>query len=586
MGAKISNIKDVIIAVKEAYPLEEYIESNGVTLKKSGRNYKGLCPFHDEKTPSFMVYSDSQNYRCFGCGESGDIFDYAGMQENMPFVEIVEMLATEKNIPVESDQDSTVDYTGLNNVIMETALFFKKRFAELDDTHPARQQVTERGLSTTDMAYGYAPEGGKVLYQHLSNKGFSDDLILESGVCRKSEYGFYDFWRGRLMFFITDRRGKPVGFSGRKLNSNDKGGKYINSPESAVYHKSSTLFNIHRAAKSAGAHSELYVVEGQFDVAALKASGVDNVVAPSGTAFTSTQATMCLRLVGGTQGKLVFCFDGDKAGVKAAEKVFESNPEIHASSYVVVLPQGMDPCDYRMENGAESLVTFLETRRVSLVRFVLSQVLNRHDVTQMMGKTRFVEEAASYVAKINNMVLRNSAITDVSNMAVVTRSVVDDAVKKALSTDKPPRHAETEDTGENISDRSDAMDDVDTACDDDGREVCDIVEDDTWCLTSAMFLAIAARFAPLREKMGKIDRSRFPAIFNPALDDLAKASERPVMVAEMFTQPLVGKMLMSDTFYGMASQMTDKELQSHVNFLWRRLGAFRDDALRERSALS
>ena len=155
-----------------------------------------------------------------------------------------------------------------------------------------------------------------------------------------------------------------------------------------------------------------------------------------------------------------------------------------------------------------------------------------------------------------------------------------------MSTDKPPRHAETEDTGENISDRSDAMDDVDTACDDDGREVCDIVEDDTWCLTSAMFLAIAARFAPLRAKMGKIDRSRFPAIFNPALDDLAKASERSVMVAEMFTQPLVGKMLMSDTFYGMASQMTDKELQSHVNFLWRRLGAFRDDALKERSVLS
>lgn len=432
----MKDFKSVVLEVKNAYNIVDYIEGSGVSLRSNGtESWKGLCPFHSEKTPSFTVSSARQSYKCFGCGASGDILSFVMATENIEFKDALLELAEAKNINVDfsGNSDSSFDYASLRKCVKDSANFFYKNFKSLPSNHPAKKEITSRGLSPKGgMLYGYAPEGGSKLYSHLSSLGYSDEIIFQSGVCRKSKKSgrVFDFWQGRLMFFLTDTVGRPVGFSGRKLFETDRMGKYVNSPDGILFDKSSILFNFSDAKKSAGKNREIYIAEGQFDVAAIRESGVENVAASSGTAFTVKQAHMCSRSVG-EGGKIIFCFDGDNAGREAALKVFDHCPQIHGNSYVVSFPEGNDPCDYRQKNGSEELKKYIEENRKPLVEFVLESFAEGKNFSQPQDKMDYIQKSAVVLKSIDNLSLREHYVKLVSINTLVETSVIEEAVKNA-----------------------------------------------------------------------------------------------------------------------------------------------------------
>lgn len=413
----MEDFKSKVIEVKSAYDLAEYIENSGVSLKPNGAGrYKGLCPFHMEKTPSFIVNEAFQSYRCFGCGAHGDLLSFVQEYETLSFIEALSKLAEARGITIErSDGGNSIDYRELKRIVKHTARFFRAHFKQLPESHPAKKEIIDRGLSLNKMAYGYAPEGRTALYDYLSKRGFKDDDILLTGVCKLYEGRKkpVDFWNGRLMFFIQDITGGFIGFSSRKINENDKGGKYINSPDSPIFNKSKALYNISHARTTAAKEEKIYVTEGQFDVAALVEAGLSNVVASSGTAFTEEHAMMCRRLVRDT-GEIIFCFDGDSAGRGASRKVFEHTPLIHSQAWAVPMPAGKDPCDLREDLGNENFVKFLEKKKVPLISYILDGILESHDTSTELGREAYLEEAMGVLRSVTSVTLRDSFLRKVA----------------------------------------------------------------------------------------------------------------------------------------------------------------------------
>lgn len=438
-----TNLRELIGEIKSSQDIVDYIQSSAVALKPSSAGkFKGLCPFHGEKTPSFSVDSNFQNYRCFGCGASGDLVNFVQEYENLSFIESVKKLAELAGLEYQlEDAEPGFDYRSIRDCAEATAKFFVKNFEKLDDNHKAKREVlVERALPIDGMVYGYAPEGRQNLYKHLSAKGFKDEVILQAGVCTRFEDNpkLYDFWHGRLMFVITDAAGKPVGFSGRKLNEEDKRGKYVNSPDGPIFDKSSVLFHQSEAKQDAKRDAAIYVAEGQFDVAAIAASGLANVVASSGTAFTRKQVLMCSRMVGDS-GKVVFCFDGDDAGKKAAYKIFSLADELQGQCYVVSLPDGEDPCDFRKERGDEALREHLRTAAVPIVEFVLDVISERYDLKDPAQASRYLEESAIVLKSVASPSLRSTYAKRVALKSLMSISTVEEAIDRAKSSKELPK---------------------------------------------------------------------------------------------------------------------------------------------------
>lgn len=437
------SFKELLSEIKQSQDIVDYIQGSAVALKpSSGGKFKGLCPFHGEKSPSFYVDANFQNYRCFGCQESGDILTFVMNYENLSFIEAVKKLAEDAGIEYElEDAEPGVDYRAIRSCVEATAKFFERNFSKLDKGHKAKREVTkERGLPLDGMAYGYAPEGRTNLYKHLKEKGFSEEVMIQAGVVTKWEESgkFSDFWHGRLMFIITDPTGKPVGFSGRKLNEEDKRGKYVNSGDGPIFDKSSVLFHQHEAKQEAKKSSTIYVAEGQFDVAAIAAAGLPNVVASSGTAFTRKQVLMCSRMVG-ESGKVVFCFDGDEAGKKAAYKIFAVAEELQSQCYVVSLPDGEDPCDFRKERGDDELKEKLESGAVPIVDFVLEVISERYDLRDPAQAARYLDEAAIVLKSVTSPSLRSTYAKRVALKSIMSISEVEDAINRARSSKELPQ---------------------------------------------------------------------------------------------------------------------------------------------------
>lgn len=428
------SFKNLVLEVKRSYDIVDYIQASGVSLKRSGGGrWKGLCPFHNEKTPSFIVDENFQNFRCFGCGAHGDLVSYVESTENLDFMEALRSLAESKGIEVTlSDEDSTVDWRALKSIVKDTANFFYREFRKLPEDHPAVQQIVSRGLPVNGpIMYGYAPSGN-ALHSFLSSQNYSDDLIVQAGVCRRNEKTsrIFDFWQSRLMFFVTDIIGKPVGFSGRKLFETDTMGKYVNSPDTPLFNKSASLFNITNAKKKAAADRTVFVTEGQFDVAAMVSAGLENTVASLGTAFTEQQGLICRRLVS-EGGRIVFCFDGDSAGVNAAAKVFKNIPAIHGQAYVVILPDGLDPCDFRNRNGDEALKDYVEKNQKTMIDFMLDSLADQNDLESPIGTASYVSQAAAVLRTIPSSTLREAFTRKVALIGFTSVSDVRDAVARA-----------------------------------------------------------------------------------------------------------------------------------------------------------
>ena len=547
-----TDLKTVVAQIKQAYLISDYIRNSGVKLTAAGPGkWKGLCSFHNEKTPSFNVNDQFGNYHCFGCGEHGDIIKYIQQTEHLEFMDVVRKLAEEKGIELDFEKGDgpSVDYKSLRECLKETANFFAREYRKLPPEHKARKQVTDRGISEKGMVYGYAPEKRTALFEHLKSKGFSEEIMLQAGVVSFWEKSnrYNDFWTGRLMFVITDVMGRPIGFAGRKLFEDDTRGKFVNSPAGPVFDKSSALFNIQNAKKPAGDAKEIYVAEGQFDVAAFIEAGSANVVASSGTAFTHQQGGILQRLVG-EAGKVVFAFDGDKAGVKAARTVFKNVPSLHSNSWVVQFPEGKDPCDYRLENGNEEFQAHV-AKRVPLVEFILEVTKGDYDMTSTLGRAKYLEEAAKVLKTIASNTVREQFVRKVALDTFTEVGEVKAQVEKSEALELADEDAQVH-SEENAAEEGEKKDNDGLELND-SVDLLELIRNDQAYALAARFLALAVLDSELIQYLPK-NKKRLPSEFATVIDELCALQPGAIIVPEAFTDSKLVQFISNPRYFPLA----------------------------------
>ncbi len=410
MGGRIN--EEDIAAVRDRARIEEIVGSY-VTLRSAGGTMKGLCPFHDEKTPSFQVTPSRGYWYCFGaCAEGGDVIDFMCKIDSLTFVEAVERLADRVGIQLRYTDDAGARPEPGARIRMAEALrlaaeFFTEQLGSPDGV-VARQFLNERGFdreAAERFGVGFAPQDGRALLQHLRGRGFRDAELVSAGLARESGW---DFFQGRAMWPIRDSGRQVVGFGARRLFEDDRmPAKYLNTPETLLYKKSHVLYGLDLARTSISKKSQAVVVEGYTDVMAAHLSGVDTAVASCGTAFGDDHARLLRRLMGNHDafhGEVIFTFDGDAAGQAAALKVFAGDQNFVTQTYVAIEPSGLDPCDLRLQRG-DAAVRELVARRVPLYRFVMSNVLKQHDLDRADGRLAALRSAAPLVASIRDNAL-------------------------------------------------------------------------------------------------------------------------------------------------------------------------------------
>ncbi len=406
--------EDDIALVRERSRIDEVV-SNHVTLRSAGSgSLKGLCPFHDEKTPSFQVTPERGFYHCFGCQEGGDVITFVMKVEGVGFTEAVERLAGRYGVDLRYVDDGGAvprrdpgQRARLVAAHAAAAEFYAEQLAT-PDAVAARQFLSERGFdqaASKMFGVGFAPRGGDALLRHLRGKGFSDDELVMGGLVARSDRGPYDRFRGRLMWPIRELSGDVVGFGARRLFDDDRvEAKYLNTPETPIYKKSQLLYGVDLARKHIALSSQAVVVEGYTDVMACHLSGVRTAVATCGTSFGEDHTRILRRLLldhDEFRGEVIFTFDGDAAGQKAALRAFQGDQQFVGQTYVAIEPDGRDPCDLRMSEG-DAAVRELVARRVPLYRFVLANVVSRFDLDRADARIDATREAARLVASIRD----------------------------------------------------------------------------------------------------------------------------------------------------------------------------------------
>ncbi len=414
---------DDVVAVRERAKIEEVVGAY-VALRRTGSTMKGLCPFHDEKTPSFQVTPARGFYYCFGCGEGGDVLTFVQKIDNLSFTEAVERLADQVGIQLRYTEDSGPrPEPGIRRRLMEAhqaaAEFFAEQLAS-PDAVVGRQFLAERGFdraAAEQFGVGFAPRGGRALASHLKGRGFSEAELVTGGLVRPN--GGYDFFQSRLLWPIRDSGRQVIGFGARRLFDDDRmPAKYLNTPETPLYKKSNVLYGLDLARQPIGRKSQAVVVEGYTDVMAAHLAGVDTAVASCGTAFGDEHARLLRRLMGdhdAFRGEVIFTFDGDAAGQAAALKVFSGDQNFVAQTYVAIEPTGLDPCDLRLQHG-DAAVRELVGRRVPLYRFVMTNVLALHDLDRADGRLAALREAAPLVASIRDKAMVERYVRELAKL--------------------------------------------------------------------------------------------------------------------------------------------------------------------------
>lgn len=364
---------------------------------------KGCCPFHEEKTPSFTVSAEKNLYYCFGCGETGDTFTFVQQIDGLTFPEAIRRVAaTIEDYILPDPEGADLGGSPRRRLIAanDAARAFYSDLLGQPEAGLARTTLEERGFdvpsSVVTFGCGYAPRGWNTLLDHLHTLGFTDDEVVDAGLAIRGEKGVYDRFRGRLMWPIYNVRGEHVGFGGRRLYDDDDSAKYLNSPETMLYKKSSTLYGLHMSKEHIKATGQVIVVEGYTDVMAAYAAGVRNVIASSGTAFGEGHLAP-LRALLATRakwhGSIAFCFDGDAAGRKAATSAWRATlPEPGLRTYAIHTPAGMDPCDLRMASGNEAVRETMKTQ-FPLGEFCITHAVRSQDISDREGRIAAVKEA-------------------------------------------------------------------------------------------------------------------------------------------------------------------------------------------------
>ena len=406
-----------IARVRELSPVVDVI-SEHVTLKSAGGgSMKGLCPFHDERSPSFNVTPARGFWHCFGCGEGGDVISFVQKIDHLSFTEAVERLAARVGYELHYEQGGSAPRAqqGQRARLVEAHKAAADFYAEQLTTPEAvigRTFLDERGFDSAAAAHfgvGYAPNGWEYLVKHLRGRGFTDEELATGGLASRGQRGVIDRFRGRLVWPIRDVTGDVVGFGARKLREDDDGPKYLNTPESPLYKKSQVLYGIDLAKREMAKARQAVVVEGYTDVMACHLAGVTTAVATCGTAFGDEHVRMLRRLLLDSAeyaGEVIFTFDGDSAGQKAALRAFESDQKFVTHTFVAISPDNMDPCELRIAKG-DAAVRDLVARRQPLFEFAIRSVLAGFDLETSEGRVGALERTMPLVASIKDTSLRD-----------------------------------------------------------------------------------------------------------------------------------------------------------------------------------
>ncbi|MBT1172352.1 DNA primase [Bifidobacterium sp. MA2] len=461
--------KEDVEKVRAAADLYDIVSAS-VSLKPSGTGtYVGLCPFHDEKTGSFNVRPSLGVWHCFGCGLGGDVFKFVEQQENIDFREAVQLLADKYRIELHyensggggANERAGSKRARLLEANEEAQRFFVSQIMT-KEALAARKLLGGRTFSQADcerFGCGYAPQGWDNLVRHLASKGFTQQEMLDAGLARQGQRGVYDYFRGRVTWPIRDSTGRTLGFGARKLYEDDTiAAKYINTPDTALYRKNQVLYGIDLAKKAIVRKRQVVIVEGYTDVMAMHLAGVDTAIATCGTAFGAEHAKIVRRLIaddslGAVQlvgplkvegqplsSRIVFTFDGDAAGQKAALHAFGLDSAFLSQTFVAVADDNLDPCDLRIERGDEAVRSLIEHAK-PLYDFVIDAAIGRFDTTYTTGQMGAVKAVAPLVAQI-----RDRSLLDIYTRKATRRIGVDlDIMRNEVNSARRRLHVREDD---------------------------------------------------------------------------------------------------------------------------------------------
>ncbi len=427
MPRRISD--DMIAQICDENDIIDYV-SRFVQLKKSGRDYSGLCPFHNEKTPSFHVSQEKQLFHCFGCGASGNLVQFVMRTENLDFIDSLKLLADRAGIIIPEDDSDMGDEThekkkrilAMNKY---AARFFYECLKDKQTGEVAQQYFVKRNIpwkTVTTFGLGYAPNSRDMLLKFLTSKEFKVEEIVEAGLAVSRDGKIYDKFRDRVMFPIIDVRGNVIGFGGRIMHENkDANGfkipKYLNSPETPVFDKGKNLFALN-LAKNAKA-PDIILCEGYMDVISVYQSGIKNIVATLGTAITENQAKLMLRYA----NEILICYDMDEAGTKAALRAIDIITSVGGRSRVIRLKNAKDPDEYINKNGIEKFKEAVKKAMPS-TEFKISLIKNQYDITDTDGKILFIDEVVKVFTKLTDAVEVDAYITKVAEDTGISRDAI------------------------------------------------------------------------------------------------------------------------------------------------------------------
>jgi DNA primase len=435
-------IKDEDVTyIRDHSPIDDVV-SDYVQLKNAGGGQKkGLCPFHDEKSPSFHVTPSKGFFHCFGCQVGGDVIAFIMKLEHLTFTETVERLADRIGYTLRYEAGGVSSGPSINRsrlVAANTAasIFYQEQL-QLPAAQHGRDFLTKRGFdrdAAKNFNVGYAPDEWDGLYKHLKGKGFTDEELNLAGLIKEGSKGMIDRYRNRLIWPVKDISGDVVGFGARKLASDeiDTGPKYLNSPETPVYKKNQILYGLDLAKKEIAKNRQVVIVEGYTDVMAAHLAGVTTAVATCGTAFGDEHIRIIRRLLmdaDAFRGEVIFTFDGDAAGQKAALRAFEDDQKFVAQTFVAVEPSGMDPCELRQAHGDDA-VRNLVARRVPLFEFAIKSVIANYDITSAEGRVNALNQVAPLLGKIRDASLRPEYVRLLAGWLGMEVDIVSTAVKK------------------------------------------------------------------------------------------------------------------------------------------------------------
>ena len=443
MAGKIRarDIEEVKSRVNIADVVGEYVSLKNASVG----SLKGLCPFHDEKSPSFNVRPMQGFYHCFGCGEGGDVYKFIQQMESISFYEAVEKLASRVGFELTYEDGGSAPDQGQRSRILEAntaaAAYYQSQLMT-DDAIPGRDFLKGRGfdkVAAETFGVGFAPKGWSNLTDHLKKLGFSIEELVTAGLATKSDRGAYDKFRGRLIWPIRDSTSQVIGFGARKLFDDDQGPKYLNTSDTLVYHKSSVLYGIDLAKKDISKQQRVVVVEGYTDVMACHLAGITTAVATCGTAFGDEHIRLLNRMLSAekdTPAEVIFTFDPDAAGQKAAMRAFNDSHKFSAQTFVAVGPEGLDPCDLRSEKGDEAVVQMIENKK-PLFEFAIKQKISKFDLGTIEGRVGAARAAAPVVAAIRDSAMRPAYIRELAGWVNLggneVAALVDAAGKEAKS---------------------------------------------------------------------------------------------------------------------------------------------------------